>query len=446
MKRSSYRVLMGLLQAPLFLKLLWRGRKEPLYRAHIKERFGHYDAPFLPPNPPLSATGSATPSCGPTLWLHAVSLGETHASAPLVAALRQAYPGLRLVLTHSTATGRQAGAALLTPGDVQVWAPWDSPGAIERFLAHFRPTMGLLMETEVWPQWVHCCAQAGIPLVLVNARMSERSMQRTLRWGMPLMRETYQTLVLVLPQTAADARRLGRLGARLGVPTGNMKFDSAHQAALQTLGQQWRTASRQAVIMLASAREGEEALLFQALKDRPQAQAFQWLLVPRHPQRFDEVAQLARQHGFMVSRRSEWAADGPPPASANEQGIRLWLGDSLGEMPAYYSLAHCALMGGTFLPFGGQNLIEACHYACPVLLGPSTFNFAQAAEQALDGAAALQMTTLGEAVDAAVRLVANPDGLSAMQARALQFAQLHSGATARTLEALAPIWPLTPRA
>ena len=440
MKQGAYRLLMGLLQAPLLAKLWWRGAKEPLYRQHILERFGYYGGEQRGAATGALASGT-TPTRRPTLWLHAVSLGETHASAPLLAAVRQACPEMRLVLTHGTATGRQAGTALLRAGDVQVWAPWDTKTAVARFLKHFQPDLGILMETEVWPIWAHACAQAGVPLTLVNARMSERSLNRTLRWGLPLMRDTYQQLAQVVPQSEQDAGRLAQLGAPLSAPAGNLKFDSTVNPTLQALGQQWRHNTSKPVVMLASAREGEEALFLDALAASPHAHAAQWLLVPRHPQRFDEVAHLARQRGFGVSRRSEWGANGPAEVSASPEAPTLWLGDTVGEMPAYYSLAHCALMGGTYLPFGGQNLIEACLYACPVLLGPSTFNFAQAAEQALNSGAALQLNTVAQALEAALALVNDEARLAQMQAQAGQFAHLHSGASRRTVQALAPFWP-----
>ena len=435
MNRGTYRVLMGLLQAPMMLKLLWRSRKEPLYRSEMGERLGHYNAPPADPRPP-------------TLWLHAVSLGETHACAPLLAALRATLPNLRLVLTHSTATGRQAGALLLKPGDVQAWAPWDRPAAVKRFLDHFQPDVGLLMETEVWPEWTALCAERQLPLVLVNARMSERTLQRTLRWGMPLMGETYRQLAGVLPQSQADNLRFAQLGAHLATPTGNLKFDAPIDTALQDLGRQWRKRCRQPVLMLASAREGEEDLLLDALLAHPEAQAVQWLLVPRHPQRFEEVAQRVQQKGFQVARRSQWGHAGPENLESTEpQQLgppnlpTIWLGDSLGEMPLYYSLADCALMGGTFLPYGGQNLIEACHYACPVVLGPSTFNFALAAEQALASQAAHQVPSMAQAVAHALALVQNPIDLRQHGQQALQFAQQHRGAANRTVQALADYWP-----
>lgn len=443
MKQGTYRLLMGLLQGPLLAKLWWRGRKEPLYRQHIGERFGHYRDVNLKVEKLVEGDFgvSDVPAIRPTLWLHAVSLGETHASAPLLTALRQSCPDMRLVLTHGTATGRQAGKALLQPGDTQVWAPWDTTASVGRFLRHFQPDLGLLMETEVWPTWAQVCTQEGVPLALVNARMSERTLHRTLRWGLPLMRDTYRRLARVVPQTDQDAKRLAQLDAPVSAPSGNLKFDSAIKPSLQALGLQWRRNVSKPVVMLASSREGEESLFLDSLLATPNAGSVHWLLVPRHPQRFEEVAHLARQRGFSVLKRSDWGNTGPNEEILTSEGLTLWLGDTVGEMPAYYSLAHCTLMGGTYLPYGGQNLIEACHYGCPVLLGPSTFNFAQAAEQAMISGAALSCGTLAQATQVAMSLVGDEVRLTQMQSKAGQFAHQHSGASLRTVQALTPLWP-----
>jgi 3-deoxy-D-manno-octulosonic-acid transferase len=426
-----YRQATWLLQGPLLLKLLWRSRREPAYRQRLGERFGWY-APDLK----VKAT-AASASRTVCIWVHAVSLGETHASQPLITALRERYPGCQFVLTHGTATGREAGEKLLQAGDIQVWLPWDTTRAVTRFLDTFRPDLGLLMETEVWPTLVAQCKARKLPLALVNARMNEKSLQRTLRYGGTVMTHAFQDLHLVIPQTNVDAVRFTQLGGRVAKASGNIKFDQMPDPALQQMGLAWRRAAPRPVVVFASSREGEELLFLQAVKDaaRPDVQ---WLLVPRHPQRFDEVAQLISHEKLSVSRRSAWSTTvgGAIPAAD------VWLGDSLGEMPAYYSLASCALMGGTFLPYGGQNLIEACQYGCPVILGPSTFNFREAAEQAIACQAATRVDLMAEGVAAALSLLAMRATLADRQADARQFAALHSGATQRTLQILEGV--LTP--
>ena len=414
--RALYALAMLLAQPLLRAKLQRRAVHEPGYAHAIEQRFGHYQgAP--------EAAGNANP----LVWLHAVSLGETRAAAVLVAGLRRQYPGLRLLLTHGTASGREQGAALLQPGDVQVWQPWDTPAAVRRFLAHFQPRIGLLMETEVWPQMVAACAKARVPLCLVNARMSEKSAQkaRRLRW---LSRPAYAGLHRVLAQTEDDAGRLRALGASVQSVTGNLKFDATPDAALLARGRAWHAQSARPVLMFTSSREGEEQMLIDALRARPLA-GVQWLIVPRHPQRFDAVAALFQAAGFAVSRRSAWP-DGPAQAD-------VWLGDSLGEMALYYGLADVALLGGSFAPLGGQNLIEAAACGCPVLMGPHTFNFAQAAEMAQAEGAALRCADLPDALAQAGALVADPARLARSRQAALAWSVAHRGATQRTLQALA---------
>ena len=414
MMRSLYSLALWAAQPLLRRKLARRAVQEPGYGEAIEERFGAYEQPAEP------LEGASR-----LVWLHAVSLGETRAAAALVAALRAQHPGMRLLLTHGTATGREQGRALLQPGDVQVWQPWDTPAAARRFLQQFRPRVGLLMETEVWPNLVAACSEAGVPLCLVNARMSEKSMHQALklRW---LSRPAYAGLHRVLAQTESDATRLRALGATVQAVTGNLKFDAAPDASLLAKGRSWHAAQSQPVLIFTSSREGEEQMLIDALRARP-VTGVQWLIVPRHPQRFDEVASLFVAAGYSVSRRSSWQA-GPEAAD-------IWLGDSLGEMALYYGLADVALLGGSFAPLGGQNLIEAAASACPVLMGPHTFNFAQAAEMAEADGAALRCADLTEAVGRACALVADIHGLDRTRSAALTWSLTHQGATQRTLQA-----------
>ena len=432
MIRALYNLLIWLAQPLLRRKLRRRGVAEPGYLHAVDERFGHYQ----------SARPAANAARGqPLVWLHAVSLGETRAAAILLAALRTQMPGLRLLLTHGTATGRAEGARLLAPGDVQVWLPWDTRGAVRRFLRHFRPDVGVLLETEVWPNLVAECAAHGVPLALANGRLSEKSLRgaQRARW---LMRPAYAALAAVWAQTEADATRYRAIGAPVAGVLGNLKFDAAPDAAQQAQAAHWRAAlGARPVVMLASSREGEEAAFLPQLHaisahwPSTAGNAPLWLIVPRHPQRFAEVAALAREAGFQVAQRSAWAAQ--PSADALAAG--LWVGDSLGEMTLYYSLASVALLGGSFAPLGGQNLIEAAACGCPVLMGPHTFNFAQAADLAEQAGAAQRVADAAAALAAAQALLAQPDRLAAMHTAALAFAAAHRGAAARTAQAVAAL-------
>ncbi|WP_332814695.1 3-deoxy-D-manno-octulosonic acid transferase [Ramlibacter sp.] len=425
MIRRFYSLVMRGAQPLLRRKLRRRGEAEPGYLEAVDERFGYYEQPAVPG----------------ALWVHAVSLGETRAAAILVDALRRLDPSLRLLLTHGTATGRAEGARLLRDGDVQAWLPWDTPQAVQRFLAHFRPSAGVLMETEVWPNLAEACRGARVPLVLANARLSDKSLRQALRMKR-LARPAYASLAAVWAQTEADAQRLARAGATVSGVFGNLKFDAEPDSRLLAQGRAWRQAATQPVVMFASSREGEEAEFLRVLAARREASRATptstptaptadpaWLLVPRHPQRFDEVAALVQGAGLSVVRRSGWGDQGPGPA-------QVWIGDSLGEMPLYYGLADVALLGGSFLPLGGQNLIEAAACGCPVVMGPHTFNFAEAADNAQAAGAAVRVRTLEEGVRQAVAIASDPRRRGQHAEAALRFADAHRGAAARTAQAL----------
>jgi 3-deoxy-D-manno-octulosonic-acid transferase len=342
---------------------------------------------------------------------------------------------MRLLLTHGTATGLDAGADLLQAGDLQVWQPWDTPSATRSFVQHFRPRLGLLVDTEIWPNLVRACAQAGVPLCLVNARLSAHSLQRAqrLHW---LAEPAYQSLAGVWPQDEDQAMRFRALGVKPHAPTGNIKFDREPDLALWGQGQAVRQAQLRPVLMLAVSREGEEQMWLDAMR---QAQAnglgmdrVQWVIVPRHPQRFDAVADLLQSAGLSVARRSV--------AGAQFSAADVWLGDTLGEMAFYYGLADVALLGGSFAPLGGQNLIEAAACRCPVVMGPHTFNFAQAAEMAQEAGAALVRPDMASAMHAAMQLLGDPVALEAASSAAWAFAQTHRGAALRLSRALDVLW------
>ncbi len=441
--RSLYSALTYLAQPLLRRKLRRRALLEPGYTHAIEERFGRYtvDGPHQPPN------GNG----GGWLWIHAVSLGETRAAAILLKTLRAQRPALRLLLTHSTATGRTEGQKLLQPGDKQAWLPWDSPSAVHRFLQHFRPAMGILMETEVWPNLIASCQQHHIPLVLANARLNEKSYRQAQRLGW-LARPAYAALAGVYAQTETDAQRLRALGAPVQGVLGNLKFDAVPDARQIAQGQRWRRTIGKPVLLFASSREGEEALWLQALQQQINigtlrnglaAAPVQWLIVPRHPQRFDAVAQLLQQAGLRVSRRSQWADH--PPASDDADDVDaadVWLGDSLGEMTLYYSLATVALLGGSFAPLGGQNLIEAAACACPIVLGPHCFNFAEAAQWACAQGGAQAVGDIAQAITVAATWSQDATALAQAQNAAVLLGQSHQGAAQATATAVLALLPI----
>jgi 3-deoxy-D-manno-octulosonic-acid transferase len=404
------------LTLPLVMtRLWWRGRKEPGYRRHLGERLGFYRQ-----------------TARNVIWVHAVSVGETRAAEPLIDALLRDYPASTILLTHMTPTGRATGQALFgkqAPRVVQSYLPYDTGWMVGRFLQHFAPRICILMETEVWPNVMAQCARHRVPVALVNARLSERSLAKAQKLS-ALMTEAARAMSCVAAQTEADAARLRLLGAPNVHVTGSVKFDVAPPAEALGRGDTLRALiGKRPVLLCASTREGEEAMILDALPASGMEDVLV-MIVPRHPQRFNEVAQMIEAHGLKMQRRST-LGDAPIPAD-----VRVLLGDSMGEMFAYYAACDLAFIGGSLLPLGGQNLIEACTVGKPVLIGPHTFNFSVVSEDAIAAGAALRVADAAAMVNAAARLLHANRERMAMGEKALAFAQQHRGATGRTVALL----------
>jgi 3-deoxy-D-manno-octulosonic-acid transferase len=410
MTRLLYAAL-WLAAAPLLVvRLAWRARRQRGYLSRLGERFGAYG--------PVPGARR--------IWIHAVSVGETRAAAPLVEALAARHPGHRILLTHMTPTGRAAGEELFGDRVERAWLPYDLGFATRRFVAHFRPELGVILETEIWPRLIEEAARAKVPVMLANARLSEKSARGYARapW---LARWAFANLAGVAAQSAEDAARLASLGARAPVVLGNVKYDLAVPAAMVEKGRAFRAqfGNARPVWVAGSTREGEEALLLDALSALPSTDAL-LVLVPRHPQRFDEVAALAAQRGFATARRSA--------GGTLDAGTRVLVGDSMGEMLAYYAAADVVIVGGSLLDFGAQNLIEAAATGRPVVVGPSTYNFDEAARAAIAAGAALQVRSAEEALAAARRISADAAARRDMGAKALAFVEAHRGAVGRVAD------------
>lgn len=399
-----------------FAYLAWRALRQPEYLLHWRERLG-----WIP----------IDDSDTPLIWVHAVSVGETRASEPLVRALLRAHPGARILMTHATPTGRAAGREVFGDDILQAYLPYDLPWLARRFLRRARPSLGIVMETEVWPNLFQACRSTDIPIYLVNCRLSERS-ARGYRRLPSLVAPTLAALTGIVAQSEADALRLIEVGApadRVSIG-GNLKFEVPPPEDATTRAAALRALIGNRFVWLAgSSREGEERLLIDAWRQLADDDAL-LLVVPRHPQRFEEVARLLRAADPALARRSE-----NRPIAAR---TRIMLGDSMGEMAAYYDISDVAFIGGSLVPLGGQNLIEAALAGKPILIGPHTWNFQESAEQALEAGAALRVDsprTLAEAV----RMLRDDAGLRArMGASGKAFALRHQGTTQRTLECLAP--------
>ncbi|MVW71368.1 3-deoxy-D-manno-octulosonic acid transferase [Bordetella sp. 15P40C-2] len=405
------------------------------------------------------------------VWVHAVSLGETRAAQSLIQALLDR--GLPVLLTHTTATGRAEGARLFSQaiqtGQLrQTWLPYDFPGAVRRFFSHVRPRCGLLIEREVWPNLLAEARRQGIRMALVSARFSESSL-REARWLGRALREALGGLDAVLAQTSEDAERLRQAGARAVTVTGNLKFDMRLPEDQLRAGRAFRRALARPVVVIASTREGEDALFARAIRGcldvaNPQSApragsgskasaSILFILIPRHPQRFSAAAIALDEMGLTYHRRSQMVMSaqarkrGPSPVAEtlfvpDEDGSRpdspvsVLLGDSLGEMAFYYGAADVAIVGGSFLPFGGQNLIEACAAGVPTIVGPHTFNFKQAAQDAIAAGGVCRAGKASAALQLALALVDDEPRRAKMGRAAASWAAGHAGATERTLGAL----------
>ena len=431
--RISHRLMMGLYQfiwylaLPLALaRLLWKGRLQQGYRDHINERLGM--------SWPISGAI-------PRIWVHAVSVGETRAAAPLIDALIQS--GEKILLTHMTPTGRDTGRQLfadhIASGQlVQSYLPYDIHWAVNSFYRYFSIKVGLIMETEVWPSLILSARQKSLPVILVNARLSERSARRISRFA-NFAQLIYQSFTKILAQTNLDAKRYHSLGLSNVLVTGNLKFDVIpHPDQIEhALALKKQLNHQVQIVCAASTRDGEEALIIEAwqkfLKSKENtsdANHFCLFIVPRHPQRFDDVFTQLQSSFIKVSRRSTMN-DQEFTDVINHGGVIL--GDSMGEMSFYYALSDIVIMGGSLLPLGGQNFIEACALGRPIILGEHTFNFQQASADVIDSRAAIRITDIDDLVKAMDLLLTNHQVKEGMSTNALDFANQHTGATKKII-------------
>jgi 3-deoxy-D-manno-octulosonic-acid transferase len=411
--RFLYTLLWWLVLPLMFAYLLWRSRRQPEYRLHWGERLGL--TPRLGP--------------GPVIWLHAVSVGETRAAAPLIRALLAHHPDCTLLLSNTTPTGRATATELFGDSIRRTYLPYDLPMLIDRFLKRAHPDLAIFLETEIWPNLYARCRARGIPAYLVNARMSERSARGYQRFA-SLTRGALRSLSGIAAQTEADARRLAELGAAAPHVAGNMKFDIVAPAGTEERTDALRRQfAGRFVFLAASTREGEEAQILDTCLeiDIPNLLL---VIVPRHPQRFPEVAAQLQSRGVEFARRSQ-----DEPVTPQTE---VYLGDSMGEMAAYYAAADIAFVGGSLLPLGGQNLIEAAGQGCPVLIGPHTWNFQEATELGITAGAVRQVADAEELAHVLKQLYQHPEKLHLMGEAGWHFSRAHQGATKRILALLEP--------
>ncbi|MEZ0231380.1 MAG: lipid IV(A) 3-deoxy-D-manno-octulosonic acid transferase [Methylophilaceae bacterium] len=421
MPRYLYTLVLYLLVPFAPIRLLWRGLRQPAYRQHWAERFGFY---------------KTIPS-QPIIWLHCVSVGETRAATPLIELLQQRYPDHQVLITHATPTGRETGEQIFGDQVLRAYLPYDLPGAVKRFLNHYKPVVGLLMETELWFNLIAACKARDLPLLLVNARLSQKSAHGYAQVSR-LTESALHGLVAIAAQTDMDAERLQNLGAKNISVMGNLKFDVDPPTDAVEKGEQLRSllGRNRPVFLAASTREGEETLILDAVAALHIPNLLT-IIVPRHPQRFEEVVALFKKRGVVYERKSGL---GDVEVSSSTTAL---LGDSMGEMFTYYAACDVAFIGGSLLPLGGQNLIEACTMSKPVLVGPHTFNFTAATEQAIAARAAWRVKNTDDLVAALQRLFDDAELRQNMGWAALGFSQSAGGAAHRIADLVGQYLPHT---
>ena len=400
-------------------RLLWRGLRNSAYWRRIGERFG------------LGARIGAQRGC---VWIHAVSVGEVQAAVPIVKALKSRYPDETIVVTSTTPTGAVRIAKAFGGGVVHRYFPFDFPGSVSRFLNRVQPRVAIIMETEIWPNLLAQCRVRGVPVVLVNARLSERSAVGYRRFRR-LFEPALGGVAAIAVQSGEDAHRIASIGAPPDIidVTGSTKFDIPMLASLReeaaALRRTWGLS--RGIWIAASTHDGEEALVldaFEQVLDRVPGSLL--VLVPRHPERFGEVAAQVRRRGLEPVLRSRR----PPDCS----GAQVFIGDTMGELPLFYAAADVAFVGGTLVERGGHNMLEPAALGLPVLFGPHVFNFAEISRRLLEAGGA---RTVGDSVDlgrTVIEFLHDADLRHTTGARGRAFVEGNRGASGRVLAIVSP--------
>ncbi len=420
--RRAYTLLLYLLLPLVLLRLGWRGLRAPAYWRRWPERFG-----FVP----------LAPTANPVIWLHAVSVGEVQAAAPLVRALMARYPQHRFVLTTMTPTGAEQVRASFGQGVTHCYVPYDLPGAVRRFLARVRPSVAIIMETELWPNIFHCCHERSIPLILANVRLSARSAAGYQRIR-SLTAEMLGCVSAIAAQTQNDAARIIALGAEAACVrvTGSIKFDVKLSASLREEAAVLRRSlgAGRAVWIAASTREGEEPMILEAYasvrRSLPQSLL---VLVPRHPERFARVAALCRKHGFNTVLRSELR-----PCDASTE---VFIGDSMGELVLLYAAAEVAFVGGSLVPTGGHNMIEPAALGLPIMFGPHVFNFEEASRLLCEAGAAVQVKNVEQLATTVLSYLTDANLRHATGEKGRQLVQQNRGALDKVMAMVTQVIP-----
>jgi 3-deoxy-D-manno-octulosonic-acid transferase len=410
-----YTIILYLSFPMILLRLYWRSLKNPNYRSRIGERFGRVSIPAI----------------NNSLWLHTVSVGETQAAEPLVRKLQETYPDLQIVITTTTPTGADRVKKLFGDSVIHLYFPYDLPFAVRGFLNATRPKLLVMMETEIWPNLLAECELRGIPTVLANARLSERSAKGYARLG-AFSRQTFGQIGMVAAQSPADAERFLGLGVqsdRVRV-TGSIKFDIRVPAIVKEQAESLRrTWGGRPVWVAASTREGEEELILAAhrkvMQQLPQALL---VIVPRHPERFDKIALLCQRDGFTYVRRSL--------NDLCRTETAVFLGDTMGELMLFLSAADVAFVGGSLVPTGGHNVLEPAALGLPVVFGPQMFNFAMISRMLLAENAAVEVSSYNDLARWVIDWLSDANLRATYGENALRVVEANRGAMDRLFDIL----------
>ncbi|MGB0449277.1 MAG: lipid IV(A) 3-deoxy-D-manno-octulosonic acid transferase [Porticoccaceae bacterium] len=413
--RLIYSVIFYLLTPLIAARLMYRAIKAPAYRLRWPERLGFVS--------PVSTEKQS-------IWVHAVSVGETLAAVPLVKVLQKKYPDYRLVVTCMTPTGSERVKAAFGDSVDHCYAPYDMPDSVARFLDRVKPKMAIIMETELWPNTIAACHKRKIPLVLANGRLSEKS-AAAYRRIQPLVRPMLAQLTAAAVQNKDDGARFTDLGLAQSalIVTGNIKFDLSLGQAIKDNAQQlqteWCGADRRPVLLVASTHRGEDEIILNAFKQiKAEVENLLLVIVPRHPERFNQVAELCTSAGFKLARRSR----------ADQVGSAdILLGDTMGELMTFFGACDIAFIGGSLVPTGGHNIIEPAAWGVPVLTGPHLFNFSEASQLLLDGGAMQICQSADQIAEQVVELLQNPAQRAEMGSAAQRIAEANRGALDRLL-------------
>ncbi len=397
----------------IMLRLLWRARKNPGYAKHISQRLGFFSKA-------IEQNG---------IWIHAVSMGETIAATPLIKALQKQYPNIPIVITNTTPTGAERANINFGDSVTQLYFPYDVPCVLQRFLAAVKPRCLIMIETELWPNLFHCCAQKNVPVFIANARLSARSAKGYQRIS-ALIKPMLQCVTSMAVQTQAEAERFIKLGLaadRIQV-TGSIKFDLEIAADLFERSKQLRAqlGNDRPVWIAASTHEGEEEKVLEAFAEvKKQIPNILLMLVPRHPERFGRVADLCKQRNYKIVLRSE-------KINCNNE-TDIFVGDTLGELLLFYGAADIAFVGGSLVPVGGHNPLEPAAMGVPIIMGPKLFNFLQISEQLQQAGAMLKVENTNELAQQVITLLQNSNKREHMGVAAQQFVAQNRGALAKHL-------------